>query len=59
VTESPEQLRENLLQLATPDEIDVYLEEADEWMTQRRNDEASALFRELYRAKAITRCGQA
>ena len=54
VRESPENLREDLLLLADPEEIDFYLDEATAWLRDGRTPEAETLSNRLFGAKALT-----
>lgn len=54
LTEAPEELREDLLLLADPDEIDFYIEEATAWLSDGRRSEVEILSNRLFRAKALT-----
>lgn len=52
--EDPEALREDLLSLADPDEINVYLDEATAWLRDGRRSEAITLSSRLLAAKELT-----
>ncbi len=54
VQEAPEELREDLLLLAEPEEIDLYLDEATAWLGDGRALEVEALSNRLFGAKALT-----
>jgi hypothetical protein len=52
--EAPETLRDDLLRLADPDEIDVYLDEADAWMGEGRVSQVIVLLAHLLKATELT-----
>jgi hypothetical protein len=54
VQEAPEKLREDLLLLAEPEEIDLYLDEATAWLGDGRAQDVEALSNRLFGAKALT-----
>lgn len=54
LTEAPEALREDLLRLADPEEIDVYLDEADAWLREGRAADAAVLLNRLFAAEQLT-----
>lgn len=54
VKEAPEKLREDLLLLAEPEEIGIYLDEATAWLGDGRTLEAETLSNRLLAAQALT-----
>lgn len=52
--EAPEKLREDLLLLADPAEIDFYLKEATVWLRDGRTSEVETLSNRLFTAKELT-----
>ncbi len=54
VKEAPEQLRNDLLELAAPDEIDFYIDEATAWMSDGRMTDTIVLLDRLFTAKELT-----
>ena len=51
---TPEELREDLLLLANPEEIDFYLKEAAAWLRDGRTSEVETLSNRLFTAKELT-----
>ena len=52
--EDPEALRDDLLRLADPGEIDVFLDEAGAWLRDGRVADAGALLNRLFAAEKLT-----